>query len=132
PVAVTEALLTRVPAAFHGGVNDGLLAALAMAVAKWRRGRGIEESSTLIKLEGHGREQEVVPGADLSSTVGWFTSMFPVRLETAGFDLDEAFAGGPAAGGVIKAVKEQLLAVPDKGLGFGLLRYLNEETGAEL
>ncbi|CAM5535383.1 Non-ribosomal peptide synthase OS=Streptomyces alboniger OX=132473 GN=CP975_00270 PE=4 SV=1 [Streptomyces alboniger] len=132
PVAVTEALLTKVPAAFHGGVNDGLLAALALAVAKWRRARGVEESSTLIKLEGHGREQEVVPGADLSSTVGWFTSMFPVRLDTAGFDLDEAFAGGAAAGGVVKAVKEQLLAIPDKGLGFGLLRYLNEETAAEL
>ncbi|NUK35309.1 amino acid adenylation domain-containing protein [Streptomyces lunaelactis] len=132
PVAVTEALLTKVPGAFHGGVNDGLLAALALAVAQWRRGRGLDEPSTLIKLEGHGREQDVVPGADLSTTVGWFTSMFPVRLDTTGFDIDEAFAGGPAAGGVIKAVKEQLLAIPDKGLGFGLLRYLNEETGPEL
>ncbi|WP_331721435.1 amino acid adenylation domain-containing protein [Streptomyces sp. NBC_00212] len=132
PVAVTEALLTSVPAAFHGGVNDGLLAALALAVAKWRRGRGVAEPSALIRLEGHGREQDVVPGADLSRTMGWFTSMFPVRLDTAGFSLDEAFAGGPAAGGVVKAVKEQLRAVPDKGLGFGLLRYLNPETAAEL
>ncbi|MGW1870795.1 amino acid adenylation domain-containing protein [Streptomyces mauvecolor] len=132
PAHITDALLTKVPAAFHGGVNDGLLAALALAVAQWRRARGIEETSTLIKLEGHGREQDVVPGADLSTTVGWFTSMFPVRLDTAGFDLDEAFAAGPAAGGVVKAVKEQLLAIPDKGLGFGLLRYLNEETAAEL
>ncbi|MFI6688245.1 amino acid adenylation domain-containing protein [Streptomyces sp. NPDC050485] len=132
PVAVTEALLTSVPAAFHGGVNDGLLAALALAVAKWRRGRGVVESSALIRLEGHGREQDIVPGADLSRTMGWFTSMFPVRLDTAGFSLDEAFAGGPAAGGVVKAVKEQLRAVPDKGIGFGLLRYLNPETAAEL
>ncbi|WP_159024388.1 non-ribosomal peptide synthetase, partial [Streptomyces scabiei] len=131
PADVTEALLTKVPAAFHGGVNDGLLAALALAVAKWRRARGVYESSTLLKLEGHGREQDVVPGADLSSTVGWFTSLFPVRLDVAGFDLDEAFAGGPAAGGVVKAVKEQLLAIPDKGLGYGLLRYLNEETRGE-
>ncbi|WP_405877999.1 amino acid adenylation domain-containing protein [Streptomyces sp. NBC_01384] len=129
---VTQALLTSVPAAFRGGVNDGLLTALALAVAKWRRGRGVEEPSTLVKLEGHGREQEVVPGADLSSTVGWFTSMFPVRLDTAGFDLDEALAGGAAAGGVLKAVKEQLLAAPDKGLGYGLLRYLNDRTSAEL
>ncbi|WP_190344228.1 non-ribosomal peptide synthetase [Streptomyces venezuelae] len=129
---VTEALLSTVPAVFRGGVNDGLLAALGVAVVQWRRARGVVESSALVRLEGHGREQEVVPGADLSSTVGWFTSMFPVRLETAGFDLDEVLAGGPAAGGVLKAVKEQLLAVPDKGLGFGLLRYLNEETGAEL
>ncbi|MFJ8312134.1 MULTISPECIES: amino acid adenylation domain-containing protein [unclassified Streptomyces] len=132
PVAVTEALLTSVPAAFHGGVNDGLLAALALAVAKWRRGRGVVESSALIRLEGHGREQDIVPGADLSRTMGWFTSMFPVRLDTAGFSLDEAFAGGAAAGGVVKAVKEQLRAVPDKGIGFGLLRYLNPETAAEL
>ncbi|MFE0102047.1 non-ribosomal peptide synthase/polyketide synthase [Streptomyces sp. NPDC059009] len=130
--SVTEALLASVPAVFRGGVQDGLLTALAVAVAKWRRGRGVEESSALIKLEGHGREQEVVAGADLSSTVGWFTSMFPVRVDTAGFDLDDALAGGAAMGGVLKAVKEQLLAVPDKGLGFGLLRYLNDETGAEL
>ncbi|MFL5993956.1 MAG: condensation domain-containing protein, partial [Streptomyces sp.] len=129
---VTRALLSTVPAVFRGGVNDGLLAALAVAVARWRRGRGVEESSVLVRLEGHGREQEVVPGADLSGTVGWFTSMFPVRLDTAGFDLDEVLAGGVAAGGVLKAVKEQLGVVPDKGLGFGLLRYLNDETGAEL
>ncbi|MGW2725762.1 condensation domain-containing protein, partial [Streptomyces sp. NPDC001492] len=129
---VTRVLLSRVPAVFRGGVNDGLLAALAVAVARWRRGRGVEESSVLVRLEGHGREQEVVPGADLSGTVGWFTSMFPVRLDTAGFDLDEVLAGGVAAGGVLKAVKEQLGAVPDKGVGFGLLRYLNGETGVEL
>ncbi|MER6916881.1 amino acid adenylation domain-containing protein [Streptomyces sp. NPDC000594] len=132
PASVTDALLTTVPAAFHGGVNDGLLAALSLAVARWRRARGIAEDSVLIKLEGHGREQDAVPGADLSRTVGWFTSMFPVRLTTEGRDLDEAFAAGPAAGRAVKAVKEQLLAIPDKGLGYGLLRYLNEETAAEL
>lgn len=132
PVPVTEALLTAVPAAFHGGVNDGLLAALALAVAKWRRGRGVDEPSTLLRLEGHGREEDAVPGADLSRTVGWFTSVFPVRLDLAGIDLDEAFAGGPAAGAVIKAVKEQLLAVPGRGLGYGLLRYLNPETAEVL
>ncbi|MFF5483204.1 amino acid adenylation domain-containing protein [Streptomyces sp. NPDC012935] len=132
PVAVTEALLTAVPAAFRGGVNDGLLAGLALAVARWRRERGVGESSTLLRLEGHGREEEAVAGADLSRTVGWFTTMFPVRLDTAGADLDEAFAGGPAAGAAVKAVKEQLLAVPDKGLGYGLLRYLNDDSGEVL
>ncbi|MEU2080145.1 amino acid adenylation domain-containing protein, partial [Streptomyces sp. NPDC013489] len=90
---VTEAVLTAVPAAFHGGVNDGLLAGLALALAKWRAGRGVVESSALIRLEGHGREEGVVPGADLSRTVGWFTSMFPVRLDVAGFEVDEALAG---------------------------------------
>jgi amino acid adenylation domain-containing protein/non-ribosomal peptide synthase protein (TIGR01720 family) len=132
PVSVTGALLTAVPVAFHGGVNDGLLAGLALAVAQWRRARGVAESPVLIQLEGHGREEEIVLGADLSRTVGWFTSMFPVRLDIADADLDEAFAGGPAAGTVMKAVKEQLLSIPDKGIGFGLLRYLNEETAAVL
>ncbi|MVO84357.1 amino acid adenylation domain-containing protein [Streptomyces sp. p1417] len=132
PADVTETLLTTLPAAFRGGVNDGLLAGLAMAVAKWRAGRGVEESSSLIRLEGHGREEAAAPGADLARTVGWFTSAFPVRLDVAGADLDEAFAGGAAAGAVIKAVKEQLLTVPDKGIGYGLLRHLNTETAAVL
>ncbi|WP_078869319.1 non-ribosomal peptide synthetase [Streptomyces sp. NRRL B-1347] len=132
PSAASEALLTSVPAAFRGGVNDVLLAALAMAVARWRRTRGVEEPSTLLRLEGHGREEESVPGADLSRTVGWFTSFFPVRLNLSGIDVEDAFASGPAAGAVIKAVKEQLLALPDKGLGYGLLRYLNPETAQAL
>ncbi|WP_190120690.1 non-ribosomal peptide synthetase, partial [Streptomyces flavofungini] len=135
PVAVTESLLTTVPAAFHGGVDDGLLAALALAVSRWRGERGVPESSassTLIRLEGHGRAEHVAPGADVSRTLGWFTSMFPVRLDVAGHDVAEAFAGGRAAGGVVKAVKEQLLSVPDKGIGFGLLRYLNPETSRAL
>lgn len=132
PVGVTDALLTAVPAAFHGRVNDGLLTALALAVARWRRERGVDEPSTLLRLEGHGREEEVVPGADLSRTAGWFTSVFPVCLDLAGIDIDDAFAGGPAAGTAIKAVKEQLLAVPSKGVGYGLLRYLKDETAAEL
>ncbi|WP_050800097.1 non-ribosomal peptide synthetase [Streptomyces himastatinicus] len=132
PETVTHALLSDIPGAFRGGVNDGLLTGLALAVARWRRARGVEESSSLVRLEGHGREEGVVPGADLSRTVGWFTSVFPVRLDVAGVDVEEAFAGGPAAGVAVKAVKEQLLSIPDKGLGYGLLRYLNEETGAEL
>ncbi|MFH8986929.1 amino acid adenylation domain-containing protein [Streptomyces sp. NPDC017940] len=132
PAEVTETLLTTLPAAFHGGVNDGLLAALALAVTKWRAARGVRETSSLIRLEGHGREEAAAPGADLSRTVGWFTSAFPVRLDVAGADLEEAFAGGAAAGAVLKAVKEQLLTVPDKGIGYGLLRHLNPETAAVL
>ncbi|NEW52841.1 amino acid adenylation domain-containing protein, partial [Nocardia cyriacigeorgica] len=126
---VTDAVLTAVPSLYRGGVNDGLLSALAMAVARWR---GDEHGSALIKLEGHGREEEVVPGADLSRTVGWFTAAYPVRLELGGADLDDAFAGGAALGAIVKSVKEQLLGVPDKGLGYGMLRYLNDETGAQL
>ncbi|WP_282796934.1 non-ribosomal peptide synthetase [Streptomyces sp. CC224B] len=130
--ATTEILLTTLPAAFHGGVNDGLLTGLALAMATWRERRGVDESSLLLRLEGHGREEAAAPGADLSRTVGWFTSMFPVRLDVEGFALEEALAGGRSAGGVIKAVKEQLNAVPDKGIGYGLLRYLNPETAEVL
>ena len=94
PAATTQALLTRVPAAFHGGINEVLLTALVVAVADWcrRRGRG-GGPAVLLDLEGHGRE-EVLGGVDLSRTVGWFTSIYPVRLDPGALDLDEALAGG--------------------------------------
>ncbi|MFJ9371510.1 amino acid adenylation domain-containing protein [Nocardia sp. NPDC101769] len=130
PSEVTEAVLTAVPSLYRGGVNDGLLSALAMAVARWR-GQSTG-GSTLIKLEGHGREEEIVAGADLSRTVGWFTAAFPVLLDLGAADLDEAFAGGKTLGDIVKSVKEQLLALPDKGLGWGLLRHLNPETSSQL
>ena len=129
---VTDALLTSLPRLFHGGVNDGLMTALALALAAWRSRRGIESTSALIRLEGHGREEEVLPGADISRTVGWFTTMFPVAMDLSGIDIADALAGGPAAAAAIKAVKEQLAAVPDKGIGYGLLRYLNPETSGQL
>ncbi|ROP31317.1 non-ribosomal peptide synthetase [Couchioplanes caeruleus] len=132
PADVTETLLTTLPAVFRGGVDDGLLTGLALALAQWRRTRGESGTSTLVRLEGHGREEHLVSGADLSSTVGWFTAMFPVRLDLAGVDVTNAFAGGPAAGRAIKAVKEQLRAVPDNGMGYGLLRHLNPQTAAAL
>jgi amino acid adenylation domain-containing protein/non-ribosomal peptide synthase protein (TIGR01720 family) len=130
--AGTCAVVSMVPAAFHSGADHVLLAGLATAVAVWRRQRNIAGSSIVVRLEGHGREDHVVPGADLSRTVGWFTTMFPVRLDLDGVELDEVMRGGPAAGSVVKRVKEQLLAVPDKGIGYGLLRYLNPETSKEL
>ena len=124
----TEPLLTTVPAVFHAEVNDVLLTALALAVADWRRrqGRG-DRTDVLIALEGHGREEQAVPGADLSRTLGWFTSIFPVRLDPGTSAMD-----GPATGTALKRVKEQLRALPDHGLGYGLLRHLNPETGAAL
>ena len=69
---------------------------------------------------------------DLTRTVGWFTSLYPVRLDPGPLDLEEALAGGPALGRALKTIKEQLRAVPGKGLGYGLLRYLNGETAAAL
>ncbi|MFJ8211213.1 amino acid adenylation domain-containing protein [Streptomyces sp. NPDC096033] len=128
PAEVTEAVLTRLPAAFRATGTDVLLAALALAVNRWRG----DARSTLVRLEGHGREEDAVPGADLSRTVGWFTSMYPAQVDVAGVDLAEVLAGGPAAGTAVKRVKEQLRAVPGKGLGFGLLRWLNPETADRL
>ncbi|MCJ0904292.1 non-ribosomal peptide synthetase [Rhodococcus sp. ARC_M6] len=132
PTDVTQALLTTVPEAFHGGVGDGLLAALATAVTTWRRDNGVNLDDVLISLEGHGREESVVPGSDLTRTVGWFSTSFPMRLDLSGADLEEVRVGGPAAGALVKSVKEQLRAVPDHGIGYGLLRYLCETTGSAL
>ncbi|MGH8910069.1 MAG: amino acid adenylation domain-containing protein, partial [Egibacteraceae bacterium] len=123
-------LLASVPAAFHVGVDDVLLTGLALAAASWR---GVDEhGSVLVDVEGHGRQEQIVEGVDLSRTVGWFTGVFPVSLDVGGIDVDEALAGGPAAGVALKRVKEQLRAVPDRGLGWGLLRYLNPQTEAVL
>ncbi|QMV22163.1 amino acid adenylation domain-containing protein [Streptomyces sp. SCUT-3] len=132
PGDLTEPLLTTVPAAFHAGVDDVLLAAFALATADWRRRRGEgDASSVLVDLEGHGRH-DVVEGVDLSRTVGWFTSLYPVRLDPAVEDWDEVWAAGPEAGRVLKRVKEQLRALPDHGIGYGLLRHLDEESGEVL
>ncbi|TDV34269.1 non-ribosomal peptide synthetase, partial [Actinophytocola oryzae] len=124
PPDTTAAVLSAVPAAFHGGVNDILLTALAVALVRWRRRFGIDTTPVLVRLEGHGRESAAAGSdVDVSDTVGWFTSMYPVRLDPgAGEDLVSA----------VKRVKEQLRAVPDNGLGFGLLRHLNPDTAAVL
>ncbi|MER7585775.1 amino acid adenylation domain-containing protein [Kitasatospora sp. NPDC097691] len=125
PPEVTEAVLTSVPAAFNAEVNDVLLAAFTLAWARWRGGTGL-----LLDLEGHGREEHLVDGADLSRTIGWFTNLYPVRLNVGPADVADALAGGPAAGTALKAVKEQLRSVPDKGMGYGLVRRLNPATAS--
>ncbi|MEU5772164.1 amino acid adenylation domain-containing protein [Streptomyces venezuelae] len=130
PPKQTETLLGRTPTAFHCGVEDVLLAALAGAVAHWRPEAA---AGLLIDVEGHGREPLGDSGMDLSRTVGWFAATHPVRLDASGIDLVEARAGGPAAGALLKAVKEQLRAVPGgDGLGYELLRHLNPETAPVL
>jgi non-ribosomal peptide synthase protein (TIGR01720 family) len=132
PVRLTAALLAAVPAAFHARINDVLLAALAVAVAAWRRGRGSQpDGSVLVALEGHGREP-MADGIDLARTVGWFTSLYPVVLDVGPIDLDEGLAGGAAMGVALKRVKEQLRAIPGRGLGYGLLRYLHPEARVRL
>ncbi|MFD0819569.1 amino acid adenylation domain-containing protein, partial [Micromonospora zhanjiangensis] len=119
------ALVERVTSAFHCGVHEVLLAGLAAAVARWRGGNVV-----LVNVEGHGRHP--VAGMDLSRTVGWFTSVHPVRLDVGGIDLAEVPGGGPAAGALMKLVKEQSRAVPGDGLGYGLLRFLNGVTAPVL
>jgi non-ribosomal peptide synthase protein (TIGR01720 family) len=132
PAEVTEPLLSTVPAAFHGRVNDVLLTGLALAVSEWRRSRGTEAGpAVLLDLEGHGRE-EIIPGVELSRTSGWFTSIFPVRVDAGDLDWSEVEAAGPAVGTAIKRVKEQLRDLPDNGIGYGLLRHANAATGAVL
>ncbi|CAN7654321.1 non-ribosomal peptide synthase/polyketide synthase [Pseudomonas brassicacearum] len=106
----TRQLLQQAPAAYRTQVNDLLLTALARVIGRWSG-----DASTLIQLEGHGREA-LFDDLDLSRSVGWFTSLFPVRLTPA-----------VTAGDSLKAIKEQLRAIPDKGLGFGALRYLGDE-----
>lgn len=110
----TEQLLREAPAAYHTEVNDVLLAALGQTLAEWT-GRAL----VLVDLESHGREQ--LDELDLSRTVGWFTSIFPVLL-----DLSERHA--PAA--LLTSVKEQLRHVPGLGANYGLLRYLGAEDVA--
>jgi non-ribosomal peptide synthase protein (TIGR01720 family) len=129
PTTLAEPLLGSVPAAFNAGVNDILLSTLALAVVVWRRRNRPNQtaSDVLFNIEVHGRE-DIFEGVDLSRTVGWFTNLHPVRLDILKHDLNEALAGGPAMGGILKDVKEQLRRIPDRGIGYGILRYLNSTT----
>ncbi|WP_327035197.1 non-ribosomal peptide synthetase [Micromonospora ureilytica] len=129
PTDVSEALLTRVPAGLGAGVNDVLLGALGVAVTRWRAAQGDEGDAVLVALEGHGREEHLVDGADLSGTVGWFTNIFPVCLDTAGIDVS---LGGAAVAEAVARVREDLAQLPDNGMGYGMLRYLNPVTAPTL
>src|SRR5580765_6508773 len=132
PVDLTTDLLTAVPQAFHAQINDVLLTGLALAALQWRRAYSAADDHTItIDLEGHGREP-MDSGLDLSRTVGWFTSVFPVRLDLKGIELDEALAGKTDVARALKLIKDQLRAVPGHGLNYGLLRYLNSAAGQEL
>ncbi len=103
----TRQLLQQAPSAYRTQVNDLLLTALARVLCRWSG-----HASALIQLEGHGREP-LFDDIDLTRSVGWFTSAYPLRLTPQ-----------DGQGDSIKAIKEQLRAVPHKGLGYGVLRYL--------
>jgi non-ribosomal peptide synthase protein (TIGR01720 family) len=106
----TQTLLHEVPKVYGTLINDALLTALAKSLVAWT-GR----TSMLVDLEGHGREDLGV-NINLTRTVGWFTTMFPVLLDLTGvLALEDA----------LKSIKEQLRKIPNKGIGYGLLRYLS-------
>jgi non-ribosomal peptide synthase protein (TIGR01720 family) len=123
-VETTGMLLGEVPAAFHAGVNDILLIGFALAVAEFL---GTGGAPIGIDVEGHGRHEELGADVDLSRTVGWFTTKYPVSLAAGGLSWAQVIAGEAALGAVIKDAKEQLRALPDP-LTYGLLRYLNSEV----
>ncbi|MEV0262439.1 amino acid adenylation domain-containing protein [Streptomyces sp. NPDC050617] len=120
PERQAATLVAKTPSTFHCSVHEVLLATLAAAVASWRPD---PDPTVLVNIEGHGRDP--VAGAHLTRTVGWFTSVHPVRLRLDGIDVAGARSGGPAIGDVLKAVKEQGRSVPGDGLGYALLRHLN-------
>ncbi|MGH8488689.1 MAG: amino acid adenylation domain-containing protein, partial [Gammaproteobacteria bacterium] len=107
-VEQTRALLYEVPSVYRTQINDVLLTALMQSFGRWTG-----QPALLVDLEGHGREA-LFEEVDLTRTVGWFTTLFPVRLEL------ESEAPGEA----LKSVKEQLRAIPKGGIGYGVLRYL--------
>ncbi|NJN10375.1 MAG: hypothetical protein HC815_21235 [Richelia sp. RM1_1_1] len=108
----TCTLLQEVPKAFHTEINEVLMASAAIAISEW-----VGTNNLLIDLEGHGRE-EIIPGVDLSRTVGFFTSVFPVYLNISNYqNLND----------VLMIVKKQLRQIPKRGIGYGLLRYICED-----
>ncbi|MEA5617548.1 amino acid adenylation domain-containing protein [Cronbergia sp. UHCC 0137] len=107
----TRALLEAVPKAYNTQINDILLTALALSFSQWTKQR-----SLLIDLEAHGRE-DLFTNININRTVGWFTSIFPVFLELKNTNELEIN---------LKYVKEQLRQIPQKGMSYGLLKYLSK------
>ncbi len=111
--AETQTLLQEVPKAYRTKIHEILLTALAEALSPWLNSRTV-----LIDLESHGRE-DLIPGIDLSRTVGWFTALFPVSIDLGhSEDLSDR----------IKSIKEQLRHIPQQGLSYGLLRSLSHDS----
>jgi amino acid adenylation domain-containing protein/non-ribosomal peptide synthase protein (TIGR01720 family) len=108
----TRALLRETPRAYNTRIDDVLVTALAQAFARWTGHPGLP-----LDLEGHGREP-LFDDLDVTRTVGWFTTLFPVRLEVA--------EGGP--GPALTSIKEQLRRIPRHGIGYGVLRYLSGDA----
>ena len=109
----TDRLVHEVPRLYWSELQDALIAALVESLTDWCGGSGL-----LLELEGHGREEEIA-AADLTRTVGWFTSIYPVWFEQAGKESPRR---------QLERVRKQLEAVPRRGIGYGILRYLDQES----
>jgi len=117
--AKTKALLQDVPSVYETRIDEVLLTALVRGYSSWATAHGGQGGDQLfVDLEGHGRE-DVVEGADLSRTVGWFTTIYPGLF---------SLAGKPDAGVALKAIKEQVRRIPESGIGFGMLRHLSKDA----
>ena len=112
--AETAQLLQEVPRAYGTQINDVLLAALSQCILGWTGAAPV-----VVHVEGHGRESLFDDDADLSRTVGWFTTLVPVAL-----DIDAATPAGEA----LKRMKEQRRSLPHHGIGFGVLRHLSADA----
>ena len=112
------------PAAFHAGIQDILLIAFGLAWVEFSGSTG--GAAIGIDVEGHGRHDDLADDVDLSRTVGWFTTKYPVSLAVGGLRWAQVVAGDAALGPIVKRAKEQLRALPDP-LTYGLLRYLNTD-----
>ncbi|MGW7531802.1 amino acid adenylation domain-containing protein [Amycolatopsis sp. NPDC054798] len=124
----TELLLNRSPEVFGVEVNTVLVTGLVLALAHWR---GTTDGDFLLNMEGHGRA-ELVPGDDLSRTVGWTTDLFPVRVRLSEAPSLEASAPGDGLRRAVREIEAQLAAIPDRGFGYGALRHLNPVTATQL
>jgi amino acid adenylation domain-containing protein/non-ribosomal peptide synthase protein (TIGR01720 family) len=110
--AETDRLLREATAAYGVRADELLLAGLLRAVQAWSG-----QDAVMVELEGHGRE-DLFDGVDLSRTVGWFTATYPLHL---------AAPRAADPGETLKAVKETVRAVPARGLGWGVLRWLGPD-----
>ncbi|MBO0853982.1 MAG: amino acid adenylation domain-containing protein [Nocardia sp.] len=119
----TAFLMSTATTAFGCDFLDLQVASLAVAIHRFRRRRESDARTVSLTMERHGRVETLFADVDLSDTVGWFTTAYPVTLDVG---------GGSELESAVKLVKEQLLAVPESGIGWGLLRWLNAETRPEL
>jgi len=111
----TNKLLNETNRAYNTEINDILLTALALAIYRWA---GLEKIA--INLEGHGRE-DILGDIDIIRTIGWFTSRYPIILQ---IPHEPANSPNQNFAQLIKHNKEMLREIPNKGIGFGILRYL--------